>query len=348
MRRKQTGVALLLLLAILFVLGLSLLISTVDVDKQRIQKESSTQKKLTEAKRLLIAYAVQGVIKIGATEDYKPVRMGELPCPDFDANYVTNPPNDSIGANCRQRIGWLPWRSLDAEIQSGLFNNDIWYAVDAAVYNRGGVIGVLSEPVLNRDTLMGLMLNGQRVAAIVIDSNVPLQGQDQRNISDASIAISSFLELENADSDDDYINQASTDTFNDFALGISLSDIMDVVEVLAANVLVERLNLYYAGSSSQIGNLAYPHLANALDTCDISMPLGISNVPQICNATIAGAVDLSMPSIADETDMAWWLAKNEWFDSFSYERIAADEVIIRATHPDSKMKPITLKNGVRL
>jgi len=119
MRTAEKGAALIVILALIGIAFVSLLVVAVSASRAQIEKAQQTEAALGRAREALIAYAVS------VSPDTSAKRPGDLPCPDLD--------NDgSAEATCpsdTQRIGRLPWKTLDlGDLRDG-DGERLWYAL---------------------------------------------------------------------------------------------------------------------------------------------------------------------------------------------------------------------------
>lgn len=291
-----------------------------------------TLAELKAAKAALLAYA------IGAQEwqssqlslRYAKVRLGELPCPDFNNDGQINPVDDYQGAHCKSLLGRLPWRTLRLpQPRAG----QIWYALAAEFANLSGALAEL-EPAINPDTATALKLDNHAVAAVLLHSGTPFAAQ--RHIAHNQPSDRAFyLEAANANADfKTFVSQASGD-FNDTVIAISRAEILNHVAYYAASALAERLNQQFKISG------AYPSPApNFGAHCQASGDF----IPQDCNHS---AGDFHLPSQTASNSVDGWVFRNGWARYFRYQLPSANHARLSTRHPLLDDWQLDLINGVQ-
>lgn len=322
--QKQQGAVLILLVmgfaVILVALWLRPLLLTVSSADKAMDKTES----LYLAKQHLLAYALRVHLKESSRADrYHQVRLGELPCPDFN-NDAQLPIGDyGVGGQCRSLLGWLPWKTLRMD-EMAMSVHPIWYAVDAQFSNRvvyGSVpIGGINEPIINSSTVPALQINGQPMAAVLIAAEEPLSGQNNRSANNASVAVTSFLEDENANINlTQFVQKTETDNFNDRVIGITADEIIEAVEHHAVMLIANRLNTFYRLNGD------YPHAGNVSGICDSGVAQVNADVPQNCSGA---SYSLNFPDASSTTDEDVWLARNLWLQTIRYTRVSNDAMTL--------------------
>lgn len=321
--QEQKGVTLVLIVFVMASILLAVLLPPLLSKQTRTANHSSQSLKVV--KQHLLAYALRVHLQESTRVDkYHQVRLGELPCPDFN-NDAKLPTGDyGLGGACRSHVGWLPWRTLRMNPRRITPSMPIWYAVDTAFSNRvvyGSVpIGGINEPVLNASTTPTLMLNGQPMAAIAFFTGEPMPSQTNRQQTNANTAQIQFLEEENADANDlAFVQKPKSTGFNDVVIGITKEDILSVVEHHAALLVAKRLNEFYTQNGT------YPFAANGTGACDSAAMQTLGAVPQTCTG---GAYALAFPLPSSTSDKDVWLVRNGWLSSIRYTRSAADRVVL--------------------
>jgi len=152
--RRQRGVALIVLLALLSFVLIGALLSFTGKTDDSIERGKLTEAALAQAKLALIDYASSvylGNIPCAAPGNNCP-RPGDLPCPDLNNSGTADavPACDATG----RRIGRLPWRTLGLPDLRDGYGERLWYAVSANFkYNtRTACMGVAGTGCLNSDT----------------------------------------------------------------------------------------------------------------------------------------------------------------------------------------------------
>lgn len=243
--RRQSGVALVALLAMLLVVGGVVLVEHLNSRAAgHVENAAPTASALQQAKAALIAYAVTD-----------PTRPGELPCTDYNQDGVITVA-DYAGTNCRALVGWLPWRTLDLPDLRDGSGARLWYGVSASYFARSGA-GV--HPPINPDVAGGLQIAGgttEDIVAVIIapgeataidptgtcDPSAPAQLRP----SAAPLAdthVGQYLEADN--SNGDAVFQVTGDChFNDRVLIVTRAELMAAVQKRVAAEVAGALERY--------------------------------------------------------------------------------------------------------
>lgn len=234
---RQRGVVLLLLFIILFMVGTSLLITVVDNNVVRDQRNLDTMEALSKAKDALISYAVLHGDYYGSAG----AGPGHLPCPDTNGSGNENTP---CGANAFGRLPTLVTLPSGDDFILTDFGNDIdqqfWYALaDGYRY--------IPASVLNSTTASNLSLDGQGgVAAILIAPGEAVFGQTRGNNTAAN-----YLEANNSTSPSFItIDTVSPANFDDRVLAITQSEIMSLATVRVAAAIKTELDSFHLANGN--------------------------------------------------------------------------------------------------
>jgi len=252
-RRRQSGVALLIMLAILAIGMTSLVLAALNssTGNETIQVRNRNAAALAQAKEALIGYLVQ------QAASYTENAPGELPCPESPADagtanegrantYCT--PTDATN----KTIGRLPWRALGIDKIVDASSEPLWYAVSQNwVPATAG-----TPPIVNTGTPGQLSADGVAgVVAVIIAPGRPLltnpsaaqvaQGcvgrnqarNDRSHVSGGGNPdYRDYLECENASSPIDVnfgssvINNATNAVINDQMVTITASEILSAIQ----------------------------------------------------------------------------------------------------------------------
>lgn len=120
--RRERGLALLVMVALLMLVGLDLFVGQVSAHRMNAMRERTTFLALAEAKEALIGEA--------ALEDGP--RYGRLPNPDFGPPFGVLAEGDSVGTAGTANgtvVGKLPWKSLKTPPRPDQDRECLWYAV---------------------------------------------------------------------------------------------------------------------------------------------------------------------------------------------------------------------------
>jgi hypothetical protein len=180
LRRRQGGIVLLVLLAILALGAVIYAASLVVKQAQRSQRDRITQVALARAKEALIAYAITYDQRAQASAEVP----GYLPCPDMGSSEG----NDS--GNCGTKdvtlIGRLPWKTLGLEPLRDSAGECLWYAVSGSHKRipktdmlNWDTSGWLTVDAANGTSVLAGATPGSRAVAIVFAPGAALPGQDR-------------------------------------------------------------------------------------------------------------------------------------------------------------------------
>jgi len=249
MSRRERGVALLTLLAVVALGAALALIAMANPKPSDLKREEITSKALAKAKEALIAYAA-------TNPDFHPDEVpGYLPCPDKAGGNPEGSEEPNCGSKNETVIGRLPWKKLGIEPLRDGSGECLWYAVSGTFKNTP------PTEVMNWDTLGQIEVYGpdgaslvagsqpeNRAAAVIFAPGVAL-GQDrqdddpgtaQRPVCSEDYAAARFLEgvgaINNATPNGTpgattrFIAGDRTDAFNDRLLIVTPEEIFAAIE----------------------------------------------------------------------------------------------------------------------
>lgn len=329
--KQERGAALLAFLLMLIVAAFATWLFSLKPARKNLEQQIAADLKLGKQALLAYASAPQEWQSSAYSLRYSKVRLGELPCPDFNNDGQINPAQDYVGAHCKAYFGRLPWRTL--RIASPKFGQ-IWYALSPEFANLSGSLAEV-EPMINPSTLYHLKLDQNKVVALLIHSNMPLKNQSR---IDKNTPADRHHYFEKINANQDFLNFMSAPRsadFNDVVLAINAHELFDLVAKNAAGVLVERLNLAYR----QLGE--YPDSASSpTQNCD-----GYGDfVPQNCSCQQG---NFSLPQ-STATGVDSWVFRNDWVKFFAYHKLAGNRVQLSARAAVADALVINLKNGERI
>ena len=215
--RRQSGVALILLLVLLVLAGSYAFYRSANVAGSGTRADVAAAAALARAKEALLARAV--------ADDNRP---GSLPCPDLITNSpgLANLPGDGKAdmftmTQCPSYVGWLPFVTLDLPELTDDSGTRLWYALAPTLRDDDS-----AQPI-NSDTAMPLQLDGaQDIAALIFAPQAALAGQQR-----PTHLIANHLEGENGNGDDrTFVSGPSGPAFNDRVVAITRSELMAAVE----------------------------------------------------------------------------------------------------------------------
>jgi hypothetical protein len=273
-RARQHGIALLLMLFLLFGVGATVVLSSWNTTQLRLEKNRQTQIALQQAKAALLAYAIS-VYPVGNS------RPGDLPCPDTnnDGKKETSCGNSSGSTGQTNRLGRLPWKDLGLPDLRDGDGERLWYAVSNNFKEN------TRHLPLNSDTSGTISVTDSsgtvtsNVIAIIIAPGPPLQRLNASAPQDRSSAgennpvnyLDASANEDNADFIDSttngFINGEIRDTqnrllVNDNLLVITYGDLMPYLEKQVATSVFNCLTAYAAYNTGYNNMGRYPWAAD--------------------------------------------------------------------------------------
>ena len=254
--KRQRGVAIIIVLAIL-VAGVSfLLLRSFNAAAWPANRYDVTKKALVEAKDALVARAV--------ADDNRP---GSLPCPDTDDD------GDAelfAGTECPAYIGRLPWKTLGLPDLRDGNGERLWYVLSRNFRDHPS-----AEPI-NSNTVAPLSVTGTEPAANVmaalIAPGAPIRRQAAPALQDRGCTVGvncdanrrcttapaantpkcnavNFLDIsgvtDNAAGGPSLVTAAIGEAFNDRVLAVLHDEVMPLVEKRAGLELAQNLRTHY-------------------------------------------------------------------------------------------------------
>lgn len=226
---SQRGYSSMLLLVMCIVLALSMLVSQLGTTAQRIEDHrlDATRAALQAAKSALIAAAASN-----------PGRPGGLPCPDLNGDGEAELQCDRP----EQRIGRLPWQTLNTgDLRDGS-GARLWYAVSGSYRNDAGI--AINNRTRGEIELRRLGENGETLAApepavaVIIAPGHALAGQVRGGRGDTER--SNFIETEIDPKSPKFTLGSAGRVGNDELVTLARGEIMETVErVVAARLRAE-------------------------------------------------------------------------------------------------------------
>lgn len=326
--------------------ALYMLLSQLGRAAQRVDRDLVTARALNEARQALIGYAarerrLRPLTPTNAMPPYHTAatiaaygtsvlnieqnnRPGSLPCPAPDEDGIALPADacaswSTAGAGeWKNRVGWLPWRTLGIAPLRDADGNLLWYAVSdsvrngnlasggpALILNSDSVHRIAPDPFAFRPLTVQGTVPAQNVVAVVIAPGQALSGQDRAG---ARYSVRSWLEGENnyldndagATSDGVFEMQHSSPAFNDALVSITAADLFAVVENAVAlrmqRTIVPLLEEYYASWNAQ----PYPATFDA----DKARTDFAGTAPAVLPVTATSVIAGHLPLLRTD-DVAW-------------------------------------------
>jgi type II secretory pathway pseudopilin PulG len=258
----QRGVGLLLVLAILIVLGGSLLAAVLSASQVQRERERARTEALAAAKRALIAYAASFADENSASPPASgPYWVpGSLPCPEMTAPATASGEGRSAalpcGTNTTNLLGRLPWAELGIEAPRDGAEQCLWYAVSSTFKRKStppttsmlnwDTPGLFDIEQADTSSAAPVYLAGpdpsERAVAVVFAPGAPLAGKSPVPHPNAPQCQGSYVASDYLDSADGVDNAAApaamasfvvaeqTSTFNDRLIYITAREIFAEVE----------------------------------------------------------------------------------------------------------------------
>ena len=230
--QRQNGVALLLIVLVLFTSSTAVFLSAVNNTNVNLIAETSSQRELVEAKQTLLAFAM------AYAELFPNNPPGRFPCPDTnnDAAGLPNSPCSSSDEPGRlpRRINTGPNTSFKFSDHGVENDQRFWYAVSPD-FAQG------SSAVLNSTSLGTLSLDSQTdIVAVLIAPGNLLNGR-----SGGINSRGNYLENRNVDGTTFVSNRvANPATFNDRVLPIYRHEVMTLVTAQVVQLVHRMLTTY--------------------------------------------------------------------------------------------------------
>ncbi len=267
-RTRQRGAALLVMLVLLITGGAYLLVGQLNRASGRIEAEKKTAAALAQAKEALIGWAVENMTTPGTPG------MLPYPDRRNDGNYdgLSDCPATNTPTSVDTLLGKfpriapanpcpIPYTALGLDAVDGA-GEVLWYAVSRNMVSALGVAPVINPDIMNTPPFPWLIVRDQtgaiinnRVAFVLIAPGSPLPGQNRSGAAPTPIQ---FLEgigaVTNADSNGSYDGgvpacplgmcedfvmsdpwpSATTPTFNDRILYVTIDELMPLIEMRVA------------------------------------------------------------------------------------------------------------------
>jgi hypothetical protein len=294
---NQKGAALIIFAVIFALAATAFLVSKLDGNAIKVERDKKTASALIEAKRALIGWSI--------TRN----NPGQLPCPE-DTTKINLPTEGDAMTSCNilPAVGRLPWRTLKAgDLRDG-YGERLWYVISPG----------FRIPPINAGTLAQLSVNGvpNSAVAIVFSAGLPLSGQ-VRPIPTSSLPpnLAQYLDLSNNDGDGAFVKLSPTNIFNDQILTVSHDELFSVI--------VPRILGDIKGDNTQglvkfynINSNNYPYADNDGD--------GVVNLGELIgNPSYEGVSNTDPSNLFFNSAIKNMLVNNGWMSLIDY-RVSAD------------------------
>lgn len=283
--RRQRGIALLALLAILVIGGTWYLVTRMQqVSANRTAAERTRNAQvLNKAKQALIGYVIA---QANHANENNP---GALPCPEAPTSFnATNGTDGKMASSCTlPAVGRFPWRSIGADKMVDAAGEPLWYVVSpgwaytgsSTVINSNStgqltVDGVAPASLPAADTVIALIIAPGLAFSVPAATGCTAWNQTRPATSGVAPDVRNYLECDNASSgDSSFVTAGPSGSFNDQVIKVTVGDLMPGLEAAVADRLqrsgefFDTLKTVYAGGTWGIGgaNSMYPFAATFTD-----------------------------------------------------------------------------------
>lgn len=351
-RAHQQGQAILILVLVLFLAGVSFLVHALSQTDIRNRQAAQTAQALAEAKAALIGYAAS--VNISTSLSSNPPRPGDLPCPDNHAlgsslaGTSSTPCSGSV-------IGRLPWRTLDLpDLRDGA-GYRLWYAVSSNFKNspRSGTLNSTTNGTITvRDAGGQIIYDGAgttgAVAVILAPGSALTRTDGVQQVRDNAGYGNpvNYLDIANNEDNSNFVDGSSANgfiqgpislasgpgSFNDSLLIISREEILSKVYKRVAGELAGNSNPIVGIQDYYQHHGYYPWAGNSSGT----------QVPNLLSGSIPYQ-DISYDSATRNS-----LLRNGWFiQPNTVYTVSSDQLsaVIATGNPAAK---ICLNNGAAI
>jgi len=267
---RQQGIAMLLIMLLLFVVGLGGLMAALSNNQSGARRNSDLTTAMNQAKERLIAYSVMHGGYYSATGS----GPGHLPCPDTNGNGQENSPCPATTLGRLPTSITLPSTAVMPLSDYGSdLDQQFWYGISSAF--RRAPAGVA-----NTASAGSITVDGQTGIAAVIIAPGNATGSQSRPGNGAS----NYLEAGNA-AGTAYVtsNAAAPADFNDRVVSISVSELMSPVTSRVVEVMHNQVKAY------RIANGVYPDAAN-FAAAMVGAPLWLTTNQWLANTVYTPAL----------------------------------------------------------
>ena len=180
MAKRQNGIAMLMIVIVLALTISVYYFSTVSVVGIKTDNIKSTRLALSTAKNALINYAITHVDGNGGGIAGE---FGYLPCPDSNGAFGVEGNQDTggvCGGRYKNKLGYLPWKTLDLPVLKDGSGSCLWYAVSGSYKgeNPSGLINDDTEGLFQIVDEAGVVLK-DNIVAVVFAPGASLANQNR-------------------------------------------------------------------------------------------------------------------------------------------------------------------------
>jgi hypothetical protein len=188
--QNQRGVALLILLLIFGAGAMYVLLRGLNQSNLQIERDKITERALAQAKEALIGYAISRPLNSFGIS----VRPGDLPCPDMnnDGSAEGSCGNASGSTGQSNRLGRLPWKTLNLPDLRDGYGERLWYAVSNNFKNNSRHMPLNSNiygTITVRNNVGNIIHDGSlpsAALAVIFSAGPPLKRENSTSTQDRS------------------------------------------------------------------------------------------------------------------------------------------------------------------
>ena len=246
-RGRQSGIALLALIAVLVIGGTWYLVSRLQqlsTNRTAIERARNAEV-LNRAKQALIGYVIAQANHAGENNP------GALPCPEAGASFNSTTGTDGkVASSCTlPAVGRFPWRTIGTDKLVDVAGEPLWYVVSPGwAYNGSNttinsnsagqltVDGVAPASLATADTVIALIIAPGLPFSVPAATGCTAYSQARPQTSGVAPDVRNYLECDNATSgDSSFVTTGPSGSFNDQVLKVTVGDLMPGLEAAVAD-----------------------------------------------------------------------------------------------------------------
>lgn len=184
-KKKQDGIALLMIVIVIALTVSGYYFSEISVVDIKLDRDLSTQTELKKAKKALLDYAL-----INWRANSETGKLGKLPCPDYRVENNEGSQDPNCGSAYANAIGFFPWRALGINVPKDSSGNCLLYVVSPAY--KSSPVAALNPDSYGQIQIVdssGTILQGaipeERPVAVIISPGKILSTQSRTFDSDS-------------------------------------------------------------------------------------------------------------------------------------------------------------------
>jgi len=277
-QRRQRGIALLALIAVLVIGGTWYLVSRLrELSANRtVAERVKNAEVLNRAKQALIGYVIAQANHTGENNP------GALPCPEAGASFNSTTGTDGkMSSSCTlPAVGRFPWRSIGTDKFVDAAGEPLWYVVSPGwAYNGSSTVinsnsagqltvdGVAPASLPTADTVIALIIAPGLPFSVPAATGCTAYSQARPQTSGVAPDVRNYLECDNSNGDSSFVTTGPSGSFNDQVLKVTVGDLMPGLEAAVADRVArsgeffDSLKAVYASGSWGLTNVMYPFAA---------------------------------------------------------------------------------------